>query len=117
MRDTSRSKSSTKLWRVRSTEYAEIFWVRARTKPECKKILRKFLRSREYWEGDPQEEFVPEIFKAYTDYKDCPGLRVDETRGDVMYNLVDPSRDWIDKSSEENNDTGKGSKKEKETEV
>jgi hypothetical protein len=42
---------------------------------------------------------------------------VDETRGDVMYSLVDPSRDWIDRGGEENNDTGKGSKKEKETEV
>ena len=86
----------TKLWRALSKDSPEVIWIRARTKPEVKKLLRGYLRSTEYWEGEPAEEVVKEIFDSYSaDLKDCPGLRVDDTRGDVMISLTDPSADWI----------------------
>lgn len=84
-----------KLWRAKSETLPEIIWIKARTKPECKKKLRAYLRSREYWEGEPDLSGASEIFKAYTDLRDCPGLSLDETRGDVLVSLVDPGRDFI----------------------
>ena len=84
-----------KLWRVRSKVFEEIFWIKGRTKPEAKKILRKYLHSSEYWGGEPQPDCVSEIFKAYDDYKDCPGIKVDDSRGDLMVSLVNPAKDFI----------------------
>jgi hypothetical protein len=96
---TSRKTGSTKIWKVTSPDFPEIFWVRGRTRAEVKKHLRHFFRSDSYWEGEPQEDLATDIFKSYCengDLIDCPGIRVDDSRGDVMYSLTDPSRDWID---------------------
>lgn len=71
------------------------FWVHARTKPEAKKILRFYLRSPEYWGGEPNLEFSTELFKSYVSYKDIPGIQIDDTRGDIIVELTDPSLDWI----------------------
>ena len=88
-------KVSPKLWRARSKDNPEEFWIRGRTKPEVKKILRKFLKSPEYWEGEPDLEIATEIFKSYcSDICDCPGIRVDDSRGDVLLSLVNSSNDW-----------------------
>ena len=93
----SRKTGSTKIWKVTSPESAEIFWVRGRTRAEVKKHLRHFFRSSDYWEGEPQEDLAHDIFKSYSEnLTDCPGLRIDDTRGDVLYSLTDPSRDLID---------------------
>jgi hypothetical protein len=106
-----RKTGSTKIWKVTSPDSPEIFWVRGRTRAEVKKHLRHFFRSDSYWEGEPQEDLVHDIFKSYCESGsliDCPGFRVDDSRGDVLYSLTDPSKDWIDriedgtrKSSEE----------------
>lgn len=91
-----KEKISTKLWLARSGESPEVIWIRGRTRPEVKKYLRHFLRSEEYWEGNPNIDLATEIFKSYApNLFDCPGLRVDDSRGDVMFSLTDPSRDWI----------------------
>jgi hypothetical protein len=84
-----------KIWRVKSKDYPEVFYIKARTKPEAKKIFRAFLKSSNYWEGEPQLDFVSTIFKAYTDYIDCPGIKADDTRGDLMMSLVHPETDFI----------------------
>jgi len=86
---------SSKLWEVRSNKSEDVFWVHARTKPEAKKILRFYLRSPEYWGGEPNLEFSTELFKSYVSYKDIPGIQIDDTRGDVIIELTDPSLDWI----------------------
>lgn len=105
---------STKIWKVTSPDSPEIFWVRGRTRAEVKKHLRHFFRSNSYWEGELQEDLARDIFKSYCENGnliDCPGLRVDDTRGDVMYSLTDPSKDWIDRIDE---DTRKRTTKEGE---
>ena len=95
---TTRKTGSTKIWKATSPDSPEIFWVRGRTKAEVKKHLRHFFRSTSYWEGEPAEDLAREVFKSYSDnLLDCPGLRIDDSRGDVMYSLTDPSRDWIDR--------------------
>ena len=107
-----RRTGSTKIWKVTSTDSPEIFWVRGRTKAEVKKHLRHFFRSASYWEGEPQEDLARDVFKSYCESGsliDCPGLRVDDSRGDVLYSLTDPSKDWID-----NVDSSNRSKKKKE---
>jgi len=91
---------SSKLWEVKSDSIEDIFWVHARTKPEAKKILRYYFRSKEYWGGEPNLELATTFFKSYTSYKDIPGLQVDDTRGDVIVELTDPSQDWIWQESE-----------------
>ena len=104
---TTRKTGSTKILSTSSTEKPEILLIRWRTKPEVKKHLRHFLRSREYWEGEPDTETATTIFKSYSPFlSDCPGIRVDDTRGDVLMSLSEPALDWIDrdgdnKSSEE----------------
>ena len=95
-----RKTGSTKIWKVTSPDSPEIFWVRGRTRAEVKKHLRHFFRSDSYWEGEPQEDLAHDIFKSYCENGsliDCPGFRVDDTRGDVLYSLTDPSKDWIDR--------------------
>ena len=107
-----RKTGSTKIWKVTSPDSPEIFWVRGRTRAEVKKHLRHFFRSDSYWEGEPQEDLAHDIFKSYCESGsliDCPGFRVDDTRGDVLYSLTDPSKDWID-----NVDSSDRSKKKKE---
>lgn len=97
-----RKTGSTKIWKVTSPDSPEIFWVRGRTRAEVKKHLRHFFRSDSYWEGELQEDLARDIFKSYSEgLCDCPGLRVDDTRGDVMYSLTDPSKDWIDRIDED----------------
>lgn len=89
--------SSTKIWKAVSPDSPEVFWVRGRTRAEVKKHLRHFFRSDSYWEGEPQEDLATDIFKSYSEgLCDCPGLRIDDSRGDVLYSLTDPSKDWID---------------------
>jgi hypothetical protein len=108
---TKRRTGSTKIWKVCSSDSPEIFWVRGRTRAEVKKHLRHFFRSDSYWEGEPQEDLARDIFKSYCESGnliDCPGLRVDDTRGDVLYSLTDPSKDWIDR------DVSEGDKKKEE---
>lgn len=109
----SKSKAKTgsvKLWKAISPDLPEVLWVRGKTRPEVKRHLRFFLRSKEYWEGEPQEILAREIFKSYSEnLKDCPGIRIDDTRGDVLLSLTDPSKDWID--------NGTGSKKKKKETV
>jgi hypothetical protein len=105
---------STRIWKATSTDSPEIFWVRGRTRAEVKKHLRHFFRSTSYWEGEPQEDLARDVFKSYCESGsliDCPGLRIDDSRGDVMYSLTDPSRDWID------NDIGNGNTKKKEEKI
>ena len=93
-----RKTGSTKIWKVISPDSPEIFWVRGRTRAEVKKHLRHFFRSDSYWEGESQEDLATDIFKSYSEgLCDCPGLRVDDSRGDVLYSLTDPSKDWIDR--------------------
>ena len=97
-----RRTGSTKIWKVCSSDSPEIFWVRGRTRAEVKKHLRHFFRSDSYWEGEPQEDLARDIFKSYCENGsliDCPGFRVDDTRGDVLYSLTDPSKDWIDRDA------------------
>ena len=91
-----------KLWKAVSEDSPEVFWIRGRTKAEVKKYLRWFFKSKSFWGEEPiQEKLVKEIFRSYTEKLiDCPGLRVDDSRGDVMYSLTDPSRDWIYKKLE-----------------
>ena len=99
-----RRTGSTKIWKVTSPDSPEIFWVRGRTRAEVKKHLRHFFRSDSYWEGEPQEDLAHDIFKSYCENGsliDCPGFRVDDTRGDVLYSLTDPSKDWIDRDASE----------------
>lgn len=84
-----------KLWRIRSKDFEEVFWIRAKTKPEAKKILRKYLHSTDYWGNEAQTEYASEIFKSYDDIMDCPGIKVDETRGDLMTSLVNSATDFI----------------------
>ena len=104
---------STKVWLAKSKDSPEIFWVRGRTRAEVKKHLRHFLKSTEYWDGEPDPITITEIFKSYSEnLKDCPGIRIDDSRGDVMYSLIDPSRDWIDRE-----DAKKGDKKKKKESV
>ena len=92
-----RRTGSTKIWKASSPNSPEIFWVRGRTKAEVKKHLRHFFRSDSYWEGEPEEDLATDIFKSYSEsLLDCPGFRVDDSRGDVLYSLTDPSEDWID---------------------
>ena len=99
---TSCKTGSTKLWKAVSHDSPEIFWVRGRTKAEVKKHLRHFFRSESYWEGEPDPILSTEIFKSYgSNLSDCPGRRVDDTRGDVLYSLTDASRDWIDRNASE----------------
>ena len=101
-----RKTGSTKIWKVTSPDSPEIFWVRGRTRAEVKKHLRHFFRSDSYWEGEPQEDLAHDIFKSYCESGsliDCPGFRVDDSRGDVLYSLTDPSKDWIDRDASEGN--------------
>ena len=101
---TTRKTGSTKIWKVTSPDSPEIFWVRGRTRAEVKKHLRHFFRSDSYWEGEPQEDLAHDIFKSYCESGsliDCPGFRVDDSRGDVLYSLTDPSKDWIDRDVSE----------------
>lgn len=101
---TPRKTGSTKIWKVTSPDSPEIFWVRGRTRAEVKKHLRHFFRSDSYWEGEPQEDLAHDIFKSYCEsgsLVDCPGFRVDDSRGDVLYSLTDPSKDWIDRDVSE----------------
>ena len=96
---TTRKTGSTKIWKVTSPDSPEVFWVRGRTRAEVKKHLRHFFRSDSYWEGESQEDLAHDIFKSYCESGnliDCPGFRVDDSRGDVLYSLTDPSKDWID---------------------
>ena len=104
---------STKIWKVTSPDSPEIFWVRGRTRAEVKKHLRHFFRSDSYWEGEPQEDLARDVFKSYCENGsliDCPGLRVDDTRGDVLYSLTDPSKDWIDMGDVQERDKKKEEK-------
>lgn len=113
-RKTGRKTGSTKIWLARSTETPEVLWIRGRTKPEAKKHLRHFLRSREYWEGEPDTETATTIFKSYSPFlSDCPGIRVDDTRGDVLMSLSEPALDWIDREEDGNNKSSE--EKEKST--
>ena len=101
---------STKIWKATSTDSLEIFWVRGRTRAEVKKHLRHFFRSDSYWEGEIQEDLAHDIFKSYCEggnLIDCPGLRVDDSRGDVLYSLTDPSKDWIDTENVQERDKKK----------
>ena len=107
-----RKTGSTKIWKVTSPDSPEIFWVRGRTRAEVKKHLRHFFRSDSYWEGEPQEDLARDVFKSYCEEGsliDCPGLRVDDTRGDILYSLTDPAQDWIDRDVQER-DKKKGEK-------
>ena len=104
---------STKIWKAVSPDSPEVFWVRGRTRAEVKKHLRHFFRSDSYWEGESQEDLATDIFKSYSESGeliDCPGLRVDDSRGDVLYSLTDPSKDWIDRDD----NTGERGKEEEE---
>lgn len=103
----SESKSS-KLWKAESKESSEVFWIRGKTKPEIKKKLRHYFGSEEFWDGKPIEELIGRVFKSYSsELIDCPGIFLDDSRGDVLVSLTDPSLDWFD------NDTRTKKKKKK----
>lgn len=97
MLDMSESKSN-KLWKAESEGCSTVFWIRGKTKPEIKKRLRRYFGSEEYWEKEPpNENLVRMVFRAYSkNLVDCPGIFLDDTRGDVLPSLTDPSLDWFE---------------------
>ena len=87
---------SSKLWEVSSSACEDKFWVRAKTKPEAKKILKEFLKSPSYWQNyEIDYEFAMKLYKVYTDYIEVPGVWLDDTRGDVILDLTNPGNDFI----------------------
>lgn len=89
---------SSKLWEARSKDCEDVFWIRAKTIPLAKKILREYLKSSAYWErediGKDLLALSTKLFKSFQ-YKELPGIFVDDTRGDLITNLTEPGDDYI----------------------
>lgn len=87
---------SSKLWEVSSPSLSEKFFIRGKTQSEARKVFKEFLKSSSYWEQEKVDYmFAMNIFKNYTNYREIPGMWLDDTRGDVILELTNPGSDFI----------------------